>query len=101
MREAVEESPPLDQLLFRHPEHALDVGDVADAYLDMGLRAETGALIYRLAFHEDPSYGIDRLFCGILPEFVQLDKYRAIKRTAKIMFIQQIPGRSVPCFFIA
>ena len=101
MREVMEGLPPLDQLLFRHPEYALDVGDVADTYLDMGFRAETGSCICGPAFHEDPSYGIDRLFCGILPDFVQLDEYRAIKRTAKIMFIQQIPGRSVPCFFIA
>ena len=45
MREVVEELPPLDQLLFRHPEYTLDVGDVADANLDMGLRAETGSLM--------------------------------------------------------
>ena len=49
---------PLQQLIPRHPEHAFDAGGIADAYLDMGSRAETGPFISRLAFHEDPAHGV-------------------------------------------
>ena len=70
MREVMEELPPLDQLLFRHSEHALDTGGVADAYLNMGLRAETGSLIYRLTFLKDPAHSVYRLFYVVFSDFM-------------------------------
>ena len=70
MREVMEELPPLDQLLFRHPEHALDTGGVADAYLDMGLRAESGSFIRRPAFLKDPAYGVDWQIIVILADLM-------------------------------
>ncbi len=82
MREVVEELPPLDQLLFRHPEHALDVEGVADAYLDMGLRAETGSCICGIAFHEDPAHGVDGGFIIICSDFMKMRKYCTIQRAS-------------------
>ncbi len=69
---------PLEQLLLRHPEHALDAGGVADANLDMGFRPETSSLIYRLAFLKDPAHGVYRLFHVVFSNCMQLRKYRAI-----------------------
>ena len=82
MRETMEELPPLDQLLFRHPEHALDVGDVADAYLNMGLRAETGSWICGLAFLKDPAHGVDGGFIIICSDFMKMREYRTIQRAS-------------------
>ena len=70
MREVMEELSPLDQLLFRHPEYALDAGGVADAYLDMGFRAETGSFIRRTAFLKDPAHGVDWQIIVILADLM-------------------------------
>ena len=48
----------LNQLIGRRPEHAFDAGGIADAYLDMGSRVETGPFISRLTFHEYPAHGV-------------------------------------------
>ena len=70
MREVVEELPPLDQLLFRHPEHAFDVEGVADAYLDVCFRAEAGSFIRRPTFLKDPAYGVDWQIIVILADLM-------------------------------
>jgi len=66
----MEESTQLTKLIFRNPKHALDVEGVADANLDMRFRAETGPFIYRLAFHEYSTHGVDSRFHFVISDFM-------------------------------
>ena len=86
----MEEMSPLNQLLLRHPEHAFDVEGVADAYLDMRFRAETGPFIYRLAFHESPAHGVDYRLIVVFSDLMKMREYHAIERASKLVRILRV-----------